>query len=178
MKKKKSGIRYDKIWLIVFLISFISTIGYAAFLLNDYIEDSKVLKPVPISEFRSLGYTEEEAKALNALEDVEFQYEIGKYPVGEVTFGLATEEGISDEKFNRCQELLTKFPHATLEEINIMYVKRGAEEEGNIYQSDMYYMAENRDRYYSAAEVLNRNRYFDDKEYIRAVVEYVNTNAD
>ena len=176
--KKKKPIRYDKIWLIVFLISFISTIGYAAYLLNDYIVDSNTLKPVPISEFRKLGYTEEEAKALNALEDIEFQYTIGKYPVGDVTFKLATDTSITDEKFARCQELLQLFPHATYEEINIMYNKRGAEEEGNIFQKDMYYIAEHRDRYYSAAEELDRDRYFDEKEYIRAVVEYVNTNAD
>ena len=176
--KKKKPIRYDKIWLIVFLVSFISTIAYSAYLLNDYIEDKNTLKPVPISEFRKLGYTEEEAKALNALEDIEFQYTIGKYPVGDVTFALATEEGITDEKFNRCQELLQLFPHATVEEINIMYKKRGPEEEGNIFQKDMYYIAEHRDRYFAAEDELDRDRYFDEKEYIRAVVEYVNTNAD
>lgn len=178
MQKKKKKIRIDRIWLALSLLSLTVTLAYAAYLLQDYLEDAQTLKAIPQAEYERLGYSKEEAAALNAIKDLKLQHQIIQYPVGEITFALATAEDINEEKLVRCEALSMKFPYATIDDIEAMYRKRGEEEADNKFQADMYYIAANKERYLDAESKLDRDNYFDDKAYLRAIVEFVNTNAD
>lgn len=179
MKKKKRHVRPERLLVVISAVLFVMCLAYGSFLFIDMKlrQSDDGYDAVSASSFVTLGYSEEEAEILSEL-DPELQHTITQYPVNEVNYELATSEGMDKSDFIRCQDLLVKFSSADAHDLLTMLDKRGAEEANNIFQSDMYYIAANKERYEKASALFYEEEYSSQAEYIRDIVEYVNCEGD
>lgn len=177
--KKKRHIRPERLLVVISAVLFVVCVAYGSFLFVDMKlhQTSNGYETVSASSFMTLGYNEDEARALSEL-DPELQHTITQYPVNEVNYELAVSEGMNKDNFVRCQDLMAKFSGADAHDLLTMLDKRGAEEADNIFQSDMYYIAANKDRYEKASALFYEEEYSSQAAYIRDIVEYVNCEGD
>lgn len=173
---KKRKIHPERILGIIASLLFVVCVAYGAYL---YIDMSGILndKGINTTTFVELGYSEEEATKLSSL-DEDLKKVIIQYPINLISYDLAIEEGMNAKDYSHGQEIYEKFDHLELVDVLKMIEKRGEEDQDNIYQTDRFYIDENKERYEAMSEVLYEDNYTSQEEYIRAIVELVNADMD